>query len=132
MRGIRHHHGRKNSQLLDNCSRFVQSTQMRVQAARKRLVGTQPGCSCSDRSNIDRASSSRLAKKWPTPIPISVAGEGSRGLRRNAVSRWEIAKSGFPAHNLSHPLRCQPYAKLGLICKDRSTRAMAASMSSPK
>ena len=41
MRGIRHHHGRKNSQLLDNCSRFVQSTQMRVTGGEK-TTGRNP------------------------------------------------------------------------------------------
>src|SRR6516165_1551854 len=42
------------------------------------------------------ASSNRRKKKWPTPIPIKVGGEGSRGLRRNANSKFycEIGSPG--------------------------------------
>ena len=55
----------------------------------------------------------------------------ARGLRRSAVSRCSIARSGWPAQNLRSPLVCQPRAKLGLSTRARSTNAIMALMSSP-
>ena len=78
------------------------------------------------------ASSSRPAKKWATPMPMSGLARCSRGLRRNEVSKCFIARSGSPAHALSQPLHCQPRAELGLSFSPWSTRAIATSISSPK
>ena len=56
------------------------------------------------------------------PITIETQPDRARGLRRSETSTCSIAISGWPAHQPSTPLMCQPRAKLGLSASARSTR----------
>jgi hypothetical protein len=67
MRGIRHHHGRKNSQLLDDCSRFVQSTQMCVTGGEK-AAGRNPAWLLLQRREQHRPCSIRLMRSGSTAL----------------------------------------------------------------
>ena len=113
MRGIRDHHGRKNSQLLDDCSRFVQSTHMCVTGGEK-AVGRNPAWLL-----LQRPEQHRPCFLKPPGKEVTHADPHQR--RRRRITRIETQRCfemGDRYIGVSRP-QSEPPAPLPAVCEAR-------------